>query len=194
MDIVQGSVDVELPIRVSARGVIAGILVGLALAALLMALGAAIAVTSFGRVNSHASGIFIGAWFLVTFAASAFGGSWLAAGAARALRRRDGVLHGIVTWAAMLLLATPMVSTIMRDIVRSGLAGDPSLAKLAAWGAFVVPAVALVAAIVGGLVGVARERRVAGLASGRAARRRPVLTSPQHTGDAPPLRPHAPQT
>jgi hypothetical protein len=163
MDIVQGSMGVALParVRVSARGVIAGILVGIALIALLVALGAAIGATAFPRAIGRSSGIAIAIWLLVSFAAASFGGGWTAAGGARAVRRRDGVLQGIVTWAAMTILGTPMVGSMMRDVIRSGLAGDPSLVKLAAWGAFAVPAVGLGAAILGGLVAVARERRVA---------------------------------
>lgn len=179
--------DVVLPVRVSARGVIAGALVGLAVGAMLLALGAAVGVSALrGSPGGRGPGIAVGVWFIVSFAASAFGGSWVASGSARALRARDGVLHGIVTWAVMALVSTPVVGAIMRAVASAGLRGDPALAMLGAWGAFVAIAVAFGTAIAGGLAGVARERRVVGLASERAGRqRRPIVVSPRHTGDLP---------
>ncbi|HEX6837838.1 MAG TPA: hypothetical protein VF334_14760 [Polyangia bacterium] len=194
MDLEQGSVDVELPIRVSARGVISGAIVGLALAAMLTALGAAIGMTAFhGARGGRSTGFAVVGWFVLALGCGAFGGGWCAAGASRALRRRDGVLAGIVTWALVALVSLSTLGAVMRSVAATSM-GDRSLVAAGAWGSFLALLVALVAAIVGGLLGVSRERRVAGLVAERVARRRrPIVTSPQHTGDLP-LRPPLPQT
>lgn len=208
MDTVQGSVDVELPTRVSARGVIAGILVGLALAATVMALGTAIGVTAFPRAGSPRNlGVGFAAWFLLSLVVGCFSGGWLASGAARALRRRDGVLHGLVTWAAIALISMSLVGSVMRGaaigVLGDGALGDDTSgpaasqhrgAEVGAWGAFAALFLPMLAAIGGGVLGVGRERRVAGLRLEREARRRrPIVTSPQHTGDVPPPRTPLPQ-
>lgn len=194
MDLEQGSAEVVLPVRVSARGVIAGAIVGLALAAMLAALGAAIGMTAFpGARDQRSTGFGVVGWFVLALGCGAFGGGWCAAGAARALRRRDGVLAGIVTWALMALVSLSTLGGVMRSVAAAS-RGDRSLLAAGAWGSFIALAVALVAAIGGGLVGVLRERRVAGLVAERVARRRrPIVTSPKHTGDMP-IRPPLPQT
>jgi hypothetical protein len=210
MDTVQGSMDVELPARISARGVIAGILGGLALAAVMMALGTAVGVTAFPLDGTaRLAGVALAAWSLLSFAVGGFAGGWLAAACARALHRRDGVLHGLITWAALALVSMSLVGGVMRGAAvgilgessLGGEAGDqaPALsrhkgAELRAWGTFAGLLVPLFAAVAGGALAASRERRIAGLVDERAARRRrPIVTSPRHTGDAP-LRPPLPQT
>jgi hypothetical protein len=180
MDTTVGSpLDVELPTRVSARGVIAGMLVGLALAAMMMALGNAIGATAFPRTGSpRVVSVELAAWFLLSFAVGAFGGGWIAAAAAPALRRRDGVLHGVVTWAAIALVSLTLVGGVMRSLA-VGMLSDGSLGsqsgdapphamsrhkgvEIGAWGGFAALVVPLLAAVGGGAIGAARERRVAG--------------------------------
>ena len=180
----------ELHRRISARAVIAGILVGLALAATMIALGTAIGITAFSRTESpRGFGIGVAVWFLVSFSAGAFGGGWVAAGAARALRRRDGILHAIVTWAAMTLATSSLVGGVMHRVVvgmlgnRSldGEAGGHAMSQLAgaqfgAWGAFAVLFVPMLAALAGGLLGAARERHVLGVTTTK--RERVVVSAP----------------
>lgn len=172
----------ELHRRISARAVIAGILVALALVATMMALGTAIGVTAFPRTDSmRRIGLGFGGWALLSFAVAAFAGGWVAAGAARALRRRDGVLHAIVTWAAMALATSSLVGGVMHRVA-VGMLGDRSLdgeaggramsqlagAQIGAWGAFAALVVPMVAAIFGGLIGASRERHVLGVPRRRA--------------------------
>ena len=181
MDTSQASVTPELPVRISARAVIAGILVGLAMAAMLAALGAALGTTVFpGGAVGIGRGLGLGAWFLTSFAASSFAGGWIAAASARALRHRDGVLHGVVTWAAMALATTTMVGGVMHAVAAAGL-GQRSLIEAGAWGSFAVLAVSLASAIGGGLVGVERERIVVGLAPARPWPRRRALAASSTT-------------
>jgi hypothetical protein len=166
----------ELHRRISARGVIAGILVGLALAATMIALGTAVGITAFPHSGSvRGVGIGFAAWFLVSFTVAAFGGGWVAAGASRALRRRDGVLHAIVTWAAMALATSSLIGGVMHRVA-AGMLGSRSLdgepgggmsqlagAQFGAWGAFASLFIPMLAAIAGGLIGASRERQALGL-------------------------------
>jgi len=166
----------ELHRRISARAVIAGILVGLALAATMIALGTAVGVTAFPHSGSPRDiGIGFAAWFLVSFTVAAFGGGWVAAGAARALRRRDGILHALVTWAAMALATSSLVGGVMHRVA-AGMLGWPSLdgepgagmsrlagAQFGAWGAFAALFVPMLAALAGGLLGASRERHALGV-------------------------------
>jgi len=186
----------ELHHRISARGVISGILVGLALAALMIALGTAVGITAFPHSSSPTGvGIGFAVWFLVSFTVAAFGGGWVAAGASRALRRRDGVLHAIVTWAAMALATSSLIGGVMHRVAAGMLGGGRSLegepgggmsqlagAQFGAWGAFAALFIPMLAAIAGGLIGASRERHVLGVPRTR----RPVIVS------APVDRPAAP--
>jgi hypothetical protein len=167
----------ELHRRISARAVIAGLLVGLAFAATMMALGTAVGVTAFSNAGSPRDiGIGFAGWFLVSFAVSAFAAGWVAAGSARALRRRDGILHALVTWAAMALLTSSLVGGVMHRVAvgmlgsRSldGEMGGRSMSQLAAgrfgaWGAFAALFIPMLAALAGGLIGASRERHVLGV-------------------------------
>ena len=160
MDTVQRSpLDFGLATRVSVRGVLAGVLVGMALAVMMMALGNAVGATAFPRADSpRSASLELAAWFLFSFAVGAFGGGWIAAAAARALRRRDGILHGLVTWAAIALVSISLVGGVMRGVVL----GRPGKgAEIGAWGGFAALVVPLLAAVAGGVIGAARERRAA---------------------------------
>src|SRR5262249_31923009 len=121
-------------------------------------------------------GIGFAVWFLVSFTVAAFAGGWVAAGAARALRRRDGILHALVTWASMALLTSSLVGGVMHRVA-VGMLGSRSLdgeegghtmshrsaGRCGAWGAFAALFVPMLAALGGGLLGAARERRVLGV-------------------------------
>lgn len=124
MDTVLGSTDltdVQFPTRVSARGIISGLLVALALEASLLVLGAAIGLTAFQPSGEVAKGLGIGfaAWVLLTLLVSAFFGGWVAAAAGRTIRTRDGVLHGVVTWAAVTVVGLALVGGAVRGVVGS---------------------------------------------------------------------------
>ncbi|MGZ3406192.1 MAG: hypothetical protein ACXVAN_07080 [Polyangia bacterium] len=180
MDTVRSSLEIELPARVSVRGVLAGMLVGLALATTMMALGNAVGAAALPRAGSQrAASLELAGWFLLSFVVGAFAGGWVAAGAARALRRRDGVLHGLVTWAAIALVSLSLVGGVMHGVAVGVLSGGPlggepgdrpqamllrrRGAEIGAWGTFATLLVPLLAAVGGGVVGASRERRAAGL-------------------------------
>src|SRR5436305_1578443 len=100
------TIELDLRPRLGVAAIIAGILVALALGATMMALGTAVGVTAFPRAElPHNAGVGFAGWFLLSLAIGCFAGGWIAAGAARVLRRRDGVLHGLVTWAAIALVS-----------------------------------------------------------------------------------------
>jgi hypothetical protein len=185
MDAVQessGGTNLDLPSRISARGVISGVLVGLACEAMLMVLGTAIGLTAlrprFGVARDV--GLAFSAWLLLATIVSAFFGAMVAAGAARSIRRRDGVLHGVVTWAGVTLIG---VSPLGGMIVRP----DESVgsAAIGTWGMFAAMLLPLLAAIGGGALAAGRERRNAGLAGDprRRLRRRPIVRTPPRSSE-----------
>lgn len=179
MDAVQETpaTNLDLPSRISARGVIAGVLVGLACEAMLMVLGTAIGLTALRPRPGFTRdlGLAFSAWLLFATMVSAFVGALVAAGAARSIRRRDGILHGVVTWAGVTLIG---VSPMGRMIVRPGESADS--AAIGTWGMFAAMVVPLVCAIGGGALAAARERRNAGFAGEprRRLRRRPIVRTP----------------
>jgi hypothetical protein len=196
-----GSTEVAFATRVSARGVISGLLVGLALEATLLVLGAAIGLSALRPGGSFARGLGIGfaVWLLVTLLCSAFVAAWIASAAARAVRRRDGVLHGVVTWGAFSLVGLSLVGNVVSGSVGSlftAIANASRLsdgafeavhhAGLGSWGMFLALMLPLFAAIGGGAVAAGRERRVVGLPDERARRsRKPMVASPRHTAQVP---------
>jgi hypothetical protein len=188
------NIELDLRPRIGAVAVISGILVGLALAATMMALGTAIGVTAFpGTTSLRHAGLGFAGWFLLSLSLGTFAGGWIAAGAARVLRRRDGVLHGIVTWSAIALISLSLVGNVMRGAAvgmlgEGALPGAPSSvqqhgAEVGAWGAFAALFIPLCLAMLGGVIGVRRERRAAGMIAERG--RRPVVYAPEHTGVEP---------
>lgn len=106
---------ISLPTRISARGVIAGVLVALAIDLLMLTFGAAIGLSAMKPNASSAEGAAIWGviWFLITSCASGFFGGWVAASASGLLSKRDGVLHGFVAWAGgAVLLAMFLVGAL----------------------------------------------------------------------------------
>jgi hypothetical protein len=201
METIEGPMDLELKTRVSVRGIIAGVLVALAFELMLMVLGTAIGTTVFPRRTEVGKGAAIGlaSWFMLALLISAFAGGWVAAGGARALRARDGVLQGMVTWAVVSLIGVSLVGGAVRGAVAGifGLGADQAAARVAMgnWGLFAALLLPLLAAMLGGVAGAIRERRVIGLPPQREMRhRKPIVTGPHHTGDRPPPRVGVPPT
>jgi hypothetical protein len=193
--------DRVFPIRVSALGVIAGLLVSLAFALLLLALGEAIGVTTAMRPSPEVArgiGIGFGAWVVLTLIVSAFAGGWVAAAAARTVRRRDGVLHGLLTWSAVTVLGPFLVGRLVRGMI-AAISQLPQItdavrlrAAIGSWSLFAALLLPLLAAIAGGAMGAKRERRVVGLAPAprREIRSHKVVTpEPPRRGDVPPVPP-----
>ncbi|HTR49990.1 MAG TPA: hypothetical protein VMJ10_04725 [Kofleriaceae bacterium] len=147
-------------VRISIRAVAAGALVGLALLALLMALA-----RSFGSWLGFAErqlGAGFAVYGIAAWIVSALAGSYMAAVVSRSADRRDGIVHGIVTWATAVLGATIAarlwivlalaVKLVDVETIQTFNAPRVMLAF------FLADALALIAAIVGGIAGSRAER------------------------------------
>lgn len=171
----------SLPIaRLSFRAVAAGVLVALVTQVVLLLLGGAIGLTAFEPSGQVARAVGFGflAWLMLSLCASAFFGAWVAASTAQTVERRDGLLHGLLTWAAVSLVGAFLVGGAVRNTL-SGVFGfvgktvtaaapavdgnlDVTGTAIGLWGllwAFILP---LGAALVGGAVGARTERKVLG--------------------------------
>jgi hypothetical protein len=129
-------IDVERRNRVPFMALLSGVLVSLIAQIMLIVLGGAIGLTIFGAEASAETGqgVGIGAlvWLLLSLCVSAFLGAVTAAGVAHAALRRDGVLNGVVTWAAVSLLGLFLVTNALTGTVRSALGIGAQAAQTAA--------------------------------------------------------------
>lgn len=159
--------------RVGFGSVFAGVLVSLAISAMLVALGVALA-GSFsigldpGSFLAHRE--LIALWLIAALVAGAFLGGRSAAVSARLIVRRDGALAGLLAWA---LLAIVLVA-----VGTAWAAANPTLAwrlsedlGAVAWAAFATLAVGLVAALLGGVAGARAEAKSIGLRTVHVAKR-----------------------
>jgi len=91
---------------------VGGVLVAAVLQVLLMTLGAAIGLTAFTAGEQQQAEIQLGyaGWLVLSLVLSVFFGALVAAAGARSPLRGDGVLHGVVIWAAIGLLGFFLVS------------------------------------------------------------------------------------
>ena len=162
MEVAKVSVEsTKRRVRISVRAVIAGALVEMALIGLLLMLAG-----SFGWWPLFGERLELGAPFAVfaiaAWVASAFAGGYAAAVISRSVEGRDGIVHGLVTWATACVSATIAariyvvlalaVKLVELDTIRAFDA--PRI--MAAF--FLADALALIAAIVGGIAGSRSER------------------------------------
>lgn len=97
--------QMSFPSRISARGIIAGVLVALAIDMLLFSFGAAIGLSAFKPGGSgHGVAIWTVIWFFITVSAGGFFGGWVGAAASGVKLQRDAIMHAFVTWAAATVL------------------------------------------------------------------------------------------
>ena len=108
--------------RISWGAVLAGVVVVLVVQMALMLLGLAIGTATIDPVAGNtpqASTLGIGgaAWWLGATAVSVFLGAWVAGRLAGQPSPTDGLLHGVVTWAAATLVAIYLLSTAIGGLV-----------------------------------------------------------------------------
>jgi hypothetical protein len=140
------SVQFNFSSRLSARATTGGVLAVFSTFALLMTLAGALGVWEFDLSQISALGPGFWVWSSGAWAASVFVGAYLSSISSRSVDRRDGVIHGVVTWAAACVLgclflayATPVADHVMNHGML--------------FGAFFGDSLALIAAIFGGLAG-----------------------------------------
>jgi hypothetical protein len=102
---------------------VGGVLLAAVVQILLMTLGAAIGLTAFSATEqtSGEAQIGYGVWLVASLTVSVFIGGWVAAAGAGSPRKRDGALHGAVTWAAIGLVGFFLVGRNLDDILGGAL-------------------------------------------------------------------------
>lgn len=109
--------------RISWGAILAGIVVVLVVELLLMLLGLAVGASSIdpatagGTPGAAALSITSAVWWLVATAIAVFAGAWVAGRLAGMPSRTDGMLHGIVTWAAATLLGLYLLTSAVGSII-----------------------------------------------------------------------------
>ncbi len=153
--------------RVRLGSIIVGLVAVLGVTAVLVTLGVAVLLATTGVDAAEARGAAI-AWGAGAGAIGAFVGARFAAVDARAVTRRDGAIHGFITWAAWAgLFALAAVGVGLWAWAMGGLdvasAARRPETVAALWGALIAHAAMLVAAIAGGIRGARAEAHAIGL-------------------------------
>ena len=107
--------------RMSWGAVLAGVVVVLVVQMALMLLGLAIGTATIDPAGASPQASTLGisgaAWWLGATVISVFLGAWVAGRLACQPSRTDGMLHGVVTWAAATLVAIYLLSTAIGGLV-----------------------------------------------------------------------------
>lgn len=108
--------------RISWGAVFAGIAVVLALQLLLTLLGIGIGLASLDPAGGDTPratelGMGGGIWALIVTGVSVLAGAWVAGRLAGSPTRTDGLLHGVVTWAAAVLLAVYLLTSAVGSVL-----------------------------------------------------------------------------
>jgi hypothetical protein len=160
--------------RLSGWSIVAGLLFALALLGLLETLGAAIFATSFSPTPTAAKGLGIGfgVWSLLALCICAFAGAWLADGVAGVVTRRRGLQNGLVVWSLFAIVLMWAIGGATAAAIsnltinaqtaaqqRQAASAAANVTALGSWGLFVILALTLLAALVGGALGASSEMR-----------------------------------
>ena len=152
--------------RVRAGAVVGGAVVELVTIGLLLMLAGGLGLWPMGSLDS-AKMTEISAGFAVfagaAWIAAAFLGGYIAAVSSRATDRRDGALHGLMSWAiacatGAVLVCTWFMAALAVDLVNIDLASAMSGRIMIAF--FIGDLLALTAALAGGVVGARAEARL----------------------------------
>lgn len=108
--------------RMSWGAVIAGVVTAIAAQVVFTSLGAAIGLTvayarDGGGADASRIGMAAGLWWLITGLLSLFAGGWVAGRLSGVIQRRDGGLHGFVTWGTTTLVALYLGTTAAGHLV-----------------------------------------------------------------------------
>ena len=130
------------PVRgVSWSSILAGVTTAIAVQLLLNLLGMGVgAATINPQQGQPGQGLAVGAavWFVLSSIISLFVGGWVAARLSGTPNKKDGALHGFVTWALASLLLFYLLSTAIGSLVGGATSVLGQTASLAARGAAVV--------------------------------------------------------
>jgi hypothetical protein len=166
--------------RVGGVAISGGVIVAVALTAVVIVLGAAIATstggTSLALVYERPWAVY--SWLIGALAIGSFFGGRTAAASARVVTRREAALAALFVWGAITLVVLAVGAIWIGAAPR--LAWE--LAPLLDWGLwtlFVGQIASLGAALAGGVIGAHAEARARAPEATRLARRSAVFSSPQ---------------
>jgi len=152
--------------RISLRAAIAGAVIELVAIGLLLMLAGGLGLWSMGAVDAAVMGelgvgvaLFAGA----AWVGAAFLGGYIAAVIARATDRRDGLLHGLMSWAIACSAAAVLGCTWFMAAVSIGLVEVDLMSAFGdrlMLGFFAGDVLALAAAMAGGVIGARAEARL----------------------------------
>jgi hypothetical protein len=158
--------------RVAFGSVCSGVVVALAVSAMLAALGGALAGSTFGlevdAFLAHRDTVAI--WLCGALAIGAFLGGRSAAVSSRTMMRRDGALAGLVTWGLLTVVLVAIGAAWMSTSPGLAWRFAPQLED-ALWAAFATMAIMLAGALAGGVAGARAEARSIGLRTVHVAKR-----------------------
>lgn len=108
--------------RISWGAVIAGVAIALAIHMVLSMLGLGIGLTTIepateGAPDASALGMGAALWWVVSGLIATLAAGYVAARLAGVYSRRDGVLHGLVAWASMLLVSVWLLSALAGSVL-----------------------------------------------------------------------------
>lgn len=149
--------------RISWGAIFAGAIIALVTQLALSLLGASIGLgtaesatggETFAGFNTAA-----GIWMAISSIVALLGGGYVASRLAGMPDRTDGILHGIVTWGLVTIVAaffTTVTLGGMLDPAEIGQTAGPNVSTAALWG-FIAMVVGAISAAVGGAIGVPRD-------------------------------------
>jgi hypothetical protein len=148
------------PRRVSWGAIFAGAAAVIAVELLLNLFGAGVGAATINPQQGQlpGQGLAVGAviWFAVSFIISLFIGGWLVGRLAERPSKRDGALHGFVTWAVASLVLVYMLSTAVGGLLGGAASVLGQTASLAGRGA--QSAAPVVTKVIGQATGVTPEQ------------------------------------
>lgn len=105
--------------RVQWGAVFAGVVVAIIVQVLLSLLGLAIGFQAIdpGNIATRGLGWGSGLWLIISAMISMFAGGWTASAMASNLIRMDGIMHGILVWGVMAVLAVFLLGTGLGNIL-----------------------------------------------------------------------------
>jgi hypothetical protein len=178
--------------RVSARAVTAGTAIAFAVGTMLMLLGGVFGLLPTGRFDPESVrrlGAGSGIWMIASSIIATFLGAWLAAIIGRSTERRDGVLHGVVTWALTMFFGGLLIWTRLMVALALDLVTKDSLEAMRSTGLYVglflIYLLTLGASMAAGAFGARTEVR--------ALRRTPLAARRPAGAEYAPPRPPVPQ-
>lgn len=160
---------IDLASRVSARATAVGVALAVVSLSLLLSLGGGLGLIPVGGVLDaemlRRAGAGFALWASLSWIAAAFLGAFVASVTARSTAMRDGLLHGVATWAGACLSLAILLCVWFMAAVPLGLATKDLSTVLmtpgAFWAFFFADALALSAALLGGALGARSETKIA---------------------------------